>query len=197
MHLHSCRGIHQHHHSDPHHHHHHHIRLGRTAIPVPALVDARERTTVEVAANGYDTKNTLGNGCSPDGCVPENTRDENTSDNSRWSCKGDIINGSGGCWIEYYFDEPQDIVEIRISFYQGNTRTRTLNVYENSQFHSQIQSSGLTSSYESFYLDTDETSELMLYLDNWESNPSMWLSIKEVRVLAGELTRILRDVNDS
>lgn len=147
-----------------------------TCRPVAALVDARERTNVEVAANGY-----LDKICYPNGCIPENTRDGSTRNHSRWLCVGEYINGTGGCWIEYYFDEPQDIVEIRIMFYKGTTRTRTLNVYANSQFHSQIQSSGVTNGYETFYLNTDETAELMLYLDDWESNPSMSLSIMEVR----------------
>ncbi|CAN0058241.1 unnamed protein product, partial [Laminaria digitata] len=111
---------------------------------------------------------------------PENTRDRDI--NSRWSCKGDIITGSGGCWIEYYLDEPQDIVEVQLAFYKGTSRTRTLNVYENSQFHSQIQSSGTTNGYQTFELDTDETSVLRFYLDDWENNPTMWLSIKEVRL---------------
>lgn len=47
--------------------------LSHTAY-TPALVDARERTSVDVDANGYDER-TASNGCSPDGCVPDYTRD--------------------------------------------------------------------------------------------------------------------------
>lgn len=150
-------------------------------VPVSALVDARQRTYVDVESAGHDRR-TSGNGCSPYGCVPENTRDKSRANNSRWSCKGDLVEYPGdGCWIHYYFDEPQDIVEMRIAFYKGTKETRTLNVYDNGNFHSQIESSGETEGYQTFYLDTNETADLNLYLDDYESNPDMWLSIKEVR----------------
>ena len=143
-------------------------------------MDARKSTTVEVAASAYDER-TSGKGCSPDGCIPENNRDKSLSNNSRWSCKGDVIDGHDeGCSIEYYFDEPQDIVTIRIAFYEGTKRTRTLNVFDKGAYHSQIQSSGETDRYQTFYLDIDNTEELRLYLDDWESNSDVWLSLKEV-----------------
>lgn len=92
------------------------------------------------------------------------------------------INGVGESWIEYYFEELQDSVEMRIMlFYKSTTSPRTLSVYENSKFYSQIQSSGETNDYETYYLDTDEIAELVLYLDDWESNPTMSLSIMKVR----------------
>lgn len=148
-------------------------------MPVTALVDARYRTNVEVAASAYDTRSS-GNGCSPNGCIPENTRDRSTANNSRWSCKGDLMDDDTDqrCWIEYYFEEPQDIVEIRISFYKGTKNTRTLDVYDNGAYHSEIESSGETNWYQTFYLDTDETETLRLYLD--DSSTKTWLSIKEV-----------------
>ena len=136
---------------------------------------------MSVAASGYDERTSYP-GCTPDGCIPENTRDESRSSNSRWSCKGDILDDDDeGCWIEYYFDEPQDIVEVRISFfYKGTENSRTLNVYDNGGYHSQVESSGSTHGYQTFYLNTDETAELKLELDDWSSNRGMWISITEV-----------------
>ena len=70
---------------------------------------------------------------------------------------------------------------MRISFfYKGTENSRTLNVYDNGGYHSQVESSGSTNGYQSFYLDTDDTEELRLYLDDWQSNPSVWLRTKEV-----------------
>ena len=133
-----------------------------------------------VDAAGYDPRDSYP-GCSPDGCIPENTRDKIRSSNSRWSCKGDILDNDKGCWITYSFDEPQDLVEIRIAFYKGKEDTRTLKVYDNGKYHSKIKSSGNTTGYQTFYLDTDETSELKLYLNDYKLDSDVWLSITEVR----------------
>ena len=62
----------------------------QTAL-VPALIDAGDRTWVDVGANGYDTRASF-SGCSPNDCVPSNTRDNDLSTNSRRSCQEDIIN---------------------------------------------------------------------------------------------------------
>lgn len=147
-----------------------------------ALVDAGEKTTVDVSASGYD-KRTSGNGCSPNGCIPENTRDGSRSSNSRWSCKGDILGEkkSKGCWIKYSFDNPQDIVDIKIAFYKGTEDTRTLKVYNNGNYLKKIKSSGKTNKFQTFSLDTDETEQLKLYLDDYQSNSDVWFSITEVR----------------
>ena len=145
-----------------------------------ALVDARDRTTVYAAGPECEERR-LYPGSNWDYCDPNNTLDKSLSINSRWSCKGDILDDDDeGCWIEYYFGEPQDIVKVKIAFYKGTENTRKLNVYGNGVYHSQIESSGTTNGYQSFYLDTDETEKLTFHLDHWESNPSMWLSITEV-----------------
>ncbi|MEP2260962.1 MAG: hypothetical protein ABJI00_06075 [Paracoccaceae bacterium] len=146
---------------------------------MPALVDAGRRTTVKVSASGYDTR-TSDPGCSPKGCIPKNTRDHNLSSTSRWSCKGDILDNDKGCWIKYSFKEPQDIKEIEIAFYKGDEGTRTLKVYSNGRFHTKIKSSGKTNDFQTFDLDTDETSELKLYLNDYKSNSDVWLSLTEV-----------------
>ena len=133
-------------------------------------------------ASGYDTR-TSGNGCSPDGCTPENTRDNNLDANSRWSCQGDSLDDDdiNGCWLDYYFDEPQDIVRMRIAFHKGNENTRSLDVYEDGHYHSTITSSGSTLGYQNFLLDTDKTNRIRLRLDRYSTNTDVWLSITEVR----------------
>ena len=132
-----------------------------------------------VAATAFD-KRTSGHGCSPDGCTAENTRDSNLDANSRWSCRGNLVKGRGGCCIKYYFEEPQDIVRLNVAFHRGTENIRTLNVYNNGEFHTQIESSGATLEYQEFAVNTDETADLSLCLDDPESNTRTWLSITEV-----------------
>ena len=127
---------------------------------------------MDVDATDYDDRDAGDGGCDPDGCVPENTRDGSRAANSRWSCEGD------DCCITYSFEEPQDIVRMRIAFHMGNVRTRTLDVYDNGNHHSEITSSGNTLGYENFYLNTDETEDIKLCLDGDDDE---WLSITEVR----------------
>lgn len=147
------------------------------AHSISDLVDAAERTTVTVEASGFDER-TSGSGCSPDGCKPENTRDGSLDANSRWSCRSNLVDGNGACCIEYNFDEPQDIVSVNIAFHRGTDRTRLLNVFDNSDFHSQIESSGSTNGFQAFALNTDETADITLCLDDSMSNE--FLSITEV-----------------
>ena len=140
-------------------------------------MDAGVRTTVTVEANAYDER-TSGSGCSPDGCKPENTRDRSRAVNSRWSCKGDLEDEN--CKITYRFDEPQDIVKMRIAFHKGNENERDLKIKLNGRTHSTIESSGNTLWYQTFELDTDETEKLSLEAVNLDGDE--WISITEVRV---------------
>lgn len=149
------------------------------AAPIAALVDARKRTTVSVDAVAFDYRMS-GAGCSPDGCVPENTRDNSRAANSRWSCKVNIIEGNGGCRIDYHFEDPQDIKRMRIAFHKGDENTRALNVFVDGEFHSLIESSGTTLGYQNFLLNTQGTSDIRLYHDDFGSRPDEWLSITEV-----------------
>ena len=126
-------------------------------------------------ATGYDKRDADDGGCDPKGCKPEHTRDGSRKANSRWSCEGD------GCCITYSFEEPQDIVKMKIAFHKGDERTRKLDVYEtydDGKNKSQIKSSGKTLGYETFYLNTDETEKMKLCLDGDDDE---WLSITEVR----------------
>eukprot|EP00904_Undaria_pinnatifida_P012875 jgi/Undpi1/8718/HiC_scaffold_25.g11183.m1 len=149
------------------------ILLAATVGTTSALVDAGKRTWVDVDATGYDKRDADDGGCDPKGCVPENTRDGSRKANSRWSCEGD------GCCITYYFEEPQDIVSMKIAFHKGDERTRKLDVYEtydDGKHHTEIKSSGETVGYETFYLNTDETEKMKLCLDGDDDE---WLSITE------------------
>ena len=71
------------------------------AAPTETLVEAAERTTVTVHANGFDER-TSGSGCSLSGCVAANARDGAPS--TRWSCKEDLIDGKN-CEITFEFDD--------------------------------------------------------------------------------------------
>lgn len=88
--------------------------------------DAAAKTTVYVSANAYDTRFADNNGCGNTGCLPEFTRDSNTKIESRWSCSKSL--GEGNCYIEYTFDEPQDVISMNIAFYKGDERSRKIKV---------------------------------------------------------------------
>lgn len=134
---------------------------------------------MEVNASAYDER-TSKKGCRPDGCTPEKTRDGRRGANSRWSCKGEIVEGDGGCCIEYHFDDPQNIVFVSIAFYKGAKNSVTLDLYNNGELHSQITSSGSTNGYQDFGINTEETADIKLCLGGQENNDSQWLSITEV-----------------
>ena len=68
---------------------------------------------------------------------------------------------------------------MKIAFHNGTVRTRLLNVYDNGDFHSQIESSGLTNGFQEFALNSDETAVITLCLDDSMSDAE-WLSITEV-----------------
>ena len=176
-----------------------HPNVPSHTVPIAALVDASERTWVDVDANGYDER-TSGSGCRPDGCVPYNTRDDEPWSNSRWSCKGEILDKSDrddGCCIWYTFEEPQDIEEVSIAFDRGTERTRCLDVFSNGKKIDTINSSGKTSDFEWFNIYTDETKELRFCLCDPKWNEDVWLSITEVRPcsLCNELGIRLQDIH--
>lgn len=138
-------------------------------------MDASVRTTVTVSANAYD-QNTSGYGCAPSGCTAENTRDGSTVESSRWSCKYSLDDSV--CQITYYFEEPQDIVDLKIALYKGDERTRTIKVKLNGSTDTTIETSGETTDYETWTLNSDETASLTLEASGLGRNG--WLSITEV-----------------
>lgn len=140
-----------------------------------ALVEVSQRTTVTPSANAYDER-TSNPGCTPDGCTPENTLDGNRRAVSRWSCKEDLVEEN--CAISYNFEEPQDVVKIKLAFYKGSSTTRKLKVKVNGSTHSYIESSGETGGYQTFRIDADNTETLAL--EAVELDGDEWISIKEV-----------------
>lgn len=72
-------------------------------------------------------------GCGEDGCLPELAHDgvSDLSDvGSRWSCAEDIVPDGGQCEIEFAFGSPQDIMDVRVAFWKGDERTRSLKVLD-------------------------------------------------------------------
>lgn len=145
-----------------------------TPAPVGGLVEARTRTTVGVSANAFDTR-ASSSGCSPNGCAAANTRDDSLS--SRWSCKEALLGGKN-CKITYSFEDAQDIVRMRVAFYKGVGRTRALKILTNGSRHSVVESSGESSEFEDFDLNTDETK--MLTLEALGLRGSDWISLTEI-----------------
>ncbi|CAM9574002.1 unnamed protein product [Ectocarpus sp. 12 AP-2014] len=93
-------------------------------------------TEVNVLATARDTRpgSSSGDvGCGDDGgdgCAAIKAHDGIISDiESRWSCATMLVPDEGPCQIEFSFADPQDIVNIQVAFWEGNERTRTLDVY--------------------------------------------------------------------
>lgn len=136
-------------------------------------------TSVQVEAVAYDDS-TGDDGCTPNGCIPENTRDNNRGANSRWSCRGTLVGGNGGCRIEYNFGERQDIHSLRIAYHEGTERTLTLNVMVDGNLFTTIESSGTTDAFQIFPLDTMNTMTIGLNHDDFANRPNEWVSLTEV-----------------
>lgn len=142
---------------------------------VPALTDAGRFTTITTYANAWDTRAT-GNGCSPSGCVPQNTRDGEILPESRWSCKEDLPDDN--CELLFTFGEPVDVEQIRIAFYNGDERTRSLKIWVNGKPYTKVQSRGETRGFEDFTLDATAVRSIMLEGLSMEGDE--WISITEV-----------------
>lgn len=140
------------------------------------LVDSSVRTTVTISDDSPYDQRTSGAGCSPDGCTPAKTRDGDISTGSRWSCRYALENTA--CKITYYFEEPQDIVELKVAFYKGDQRSRSLEIKLNGETFDTITSSGATTDLETWTLNSDETASLTLEASGLGNNE--WLSITEV-----------------
>ena len=66
------------------------------------------------------------------------------------------------CELTFGFEDPQDIVQVRIAFYQGDERTRKLKVKVNGYNFVTIVSSGETNDYEDFDLNAEGVSSIVL-----------------------------------
>lgn len=106
--------------------------------PLPTVAIAYEvgtMTEVNISTTAHDTRpgSSSGDvGCGEadgDGCAAANTHDGIISDiESRWSCATMLVPDEGPCQIAFSFADPQDIVNIQVAFWEGNERTRTLDV---------------------------------------------------------------------
>lgn len=88
--------------------------------------------------------------------------------------KSNINRQDDTCEIIYRFEEPQDIVEIRVAFYKGDERKRKLKVKVNWDVYEIVESSGETEDFETFEINTKDTTTLSLkahglYRDEWLS----------------------------
>ena len=131
---------------------------------------------VSASANGWDTR-VDGDGCSPSGCVPSNVLDGSFDDVSRWSCSAKVSDVDA-CELTLEFDEPQDIVRMRMAFYKGDERTRSLNVWVDGVYTHTIMSSGRTTGYETYDLIAPGAKTVVLQASGLQD--SGWLSISEV-----------------
>lgn len=157
-------------------------------VTAEELVEAGDVVRVSVSANAFDP-DTDGdeNGCPPYGCKPENTRDGDLEENSRWSCKRELVEEVGGavgeeCRIVYNFSDALDVYGISVALYQGDTgpaRDRTMNVEVNGEQFVFIESDGSTIE-EDFELNAQGVRSLGLVSVGLEADA--WLSIIEVRV---------------
>lgn len=142
------------------------------------LVDAGVRTTVSQSSSAYDTRIAEDGGCDPNGCSPALTRDQSLAEGSRWSCSTQINDTQ--CAITFEFEEPQDIDSLRIKFYKGDERVRTLHIQDDTGFQTDIASSGTIDDYETFDVYTDETS--WMRMESLDLGSNEWISITEVGV---------------
>lgn len=149
-----------------------------------ALVDAGTKTDVSTWAWAYDERTSDDGGCDPDGCTPELTRDSDAGASSRWSCNYAIK--SKPCRLFYSFDTPQNIVTLDLAFYKGDERTRSFGVKtynahrDYGSEYLTFTSSGSTLGFESFELNSNQTS--YMYLAPRGENYQDWMSITEVIV---------------
>ena len=127
------------------------------------------------SASGYE-KRTSYPGCTPDGCIPENPLDNSLSSNSRRSCEGGHPRQRQGAPDQVFLQGTAE----PLAFYNGDENTRALKVYSNGNYHKNVKSSGKTNEFQTFDLDTRETSELKLFLNDYKSNCDVWFSLTKV-----------------
>lgn len=147
-------------------------------------VEAGDVVSVTVSANAYDPDISDEKGCPPDGCMPGKTRDNDLEGISRWSCKRELVEEVGGadeeeCQIDYVFSAAIDIYSVSVALYEGDTRTRTMNVEVNGGQFNVITSDGTSEDFEEFVLNAEGVSSLTLVSAGLEDDD--WLSIIEVR----------------
>eukprot|EP00752_Nemacystus_decipiens_P008614 g7693.t1 len=153
--------------------------------PVAAqTVEVGEVVGVTVSANAFDPDNGDEKGCPPDGCLPANTRDGDLEGISRWSCKRDLVEDGDECHIVYEFSGALDIYSMWVAFYDGDTRTRTLDVVANGVSLFDVTSGGDSENLEEFVLNAEGVLALTLVSVGLEADD--WLSVIEVEFYVSE-----------
>ncbi|CAM9325211.1 unnamed protein product, partial [Choristocarpus tenellus] len=94
---------------------------------------------------------------------------------SRWSCLNANAAGSM-CSITYDFMDPVDLNSILISFYLGDERVRSLDVYINGESVGIFTSSGTTAGLEEYIVNEASVSSVQLVANDLGTG---WISIKE------------------
>jgi hypothetical protein len=112
-----------------------------------------------------------------DGNIPQNTIDNNP--NTRWSNQG------FPSFIQYELENAQDVCDVDISWYRGNTRVNTFTISasndgENFQTIFSGESSGTTTAAEAY--NVDDTFAKFIRITVTGNNENNWASITEVDI---------------
>ena len=168
------------------------MRFLVTKIPsrvYPAALTAV--TDLTASANAWDERMD-GFGCEPGSCFPGLAIDGSFEEQSRWSCKASV-SLVDACELTLTLEEPQDLVEMRMSLWKGDQRIRSLNIFADGTLVTAITSSGKTEGFETYELTALQVSTIMVQA-NEPLPDNGWLGIIEVRrpsVLLAELKRRL------
>eukprot|EP00904_Undaria_pinnatifida_P003219 jgi/Undpi1/12899/HiC_scaffold_7.g02565.m1 len=152
-------------------------------------VEAGTLTTVTASANGFlATAGAAygGEGCMRTGCKPKLTRDDNVDDEeSRWSCRSDLVADGSPCYITYYFAEAQEVEYLQVAFWDAEDLGRTLQIYINGVHVGEINRN-TESTYTAFSLHGYSVETLSLTAT--ASDDYKWVSLLEVRFLVEDST---------
>ena len=136
-------------------------------------------TGLTASANAWDER-TDDSGCVPDSCFAGLAVDGSIEEQSRWSCKASV-SLVDACELTLTLEEPQDLVEMRLSLWKGDQRIRPLNIFVDGTLVTTIISSGKTEGFETYELTALQASTVMVQA-NEPLPDNGWLSIIEVRI---------------
>eukprot|EP00903_Cladosiphon_okamuranus_P021365 g19635.t1 len=146
------------------------------------FVEAGTQTVVSESTTAFDERPGApnGNGCGDRGCMPSLAYDGVIDDiESRWSCAEKLLDGAQ-CEITFSFESPQDLVGMRVSFFKGDERTRTLKVIINGKKVGEFGSTpgAITTSY-----DIEKNDVRTVTLEAIGLGRDEWISLLEVNFL--------------
>eukprot|EP00903_Cladosiphon_okamuranus_P017040 g15705.t1 len=144
-------------------------------------VEAGAQTTVSVSATAYDERHGDAHGCGDSGCLPSLAYDGVRDDGmSRWSCAKKIVPDGGQCEITFSFESPQDVMGMKVSFWKGDERTRTLKVKMNGKKLGEFESTAraITTSY-----NVQQNDVRTVTLESIGLDKNGWISLVEVNLM--------------